>query len=320
MQIERLESNWYSTAADVVSMSEVGMRTVAALPHLLLSLCTLSYAMFSIVVTSPLLRLIVHSAHPMSDLKSKQKYAVCCVHMHRMSMWWLTLLRCSQAEAQSLRIPMRLLTVLKESLQAALPANGTASMQSLASSGLPQQLSLELNALPESLPGIKAEPKATRRRSATKAAQLLEAAQRQQQQQSSSASDPQLNGSSRSVRTMEKAHLSGLHTPAESIFHGPVKPLRAAEELQSSSAANLNGAHSQQQLETEQAFEAPQTVLESSGSKAQALLEQASGAGTAEAAVEQEAAEVATCAEALSIALSGEPPAVSEDSEQHADH
>ncbi|CAL5226027.1 g8835 [Coccomyxa viridis] len=229
--IERLESNWYSTAADVVSMSE--------------------------------------------------------------------------AEAQSLRIPMRLLTVLKESLQAALPANGTASMQSLASSGLPQQLSLELNALPESLPGIKAEPKATRRRSATKAAQLLEAAQRQQQQQSSSASDPQLNGSSRSVRTMEKAHLSGLHTPAESIFHGPVNPLRAAEELQSSSAANLNGAHSQQQLETEQAFEAPQTVLESSGSKAQALLEQASGAGTAEAAVEQEAAEVATCAEALSIALSG---------------
>ena len=241
-------------------------------------------------------------------------------------MWWLTLLRCSQAEAQSLRIPMRLLTVLKESLQAALPANGTASMQSLASSGLPQQLSLELNALPESLPGIKAEPKATRRRSATKAAQLLEAAQRQQQQQSSSVSEPQLNGSSRSVRTMEKglahqAHLHGLHTPAESIYsRGPMKPLRAAEELKSSFAAHLNGAHSQQQLETEQAFEAPQAMLESCGSKAQALLEQATDAGTVGAAVEQEAAEAATCAEALSIALSGKPPAVSEDSEQHANH
>ena len=34
MQIERLESNWYSTAADVVSMSEVGVRAVAALLHL----------------------------------------------------------------------------------------------------------------------------------------------------------------------------------------------------------------------------------------------------------------------------------------------
>ncbi|CAL5226020.1 g8826 [Coccomyxa viridis] len=195
--------------------------------------------------------------------------------------------------------------------EAALPANGTASMQSLASSGLPQQLSLELNALPESGPGIKAEPKATRRRSATKAAQLLEAAQRQQQQQSSSVSDPQLNGSSRSVRTMEKglahqAHLHGLHTPAESIYsRGPMKPLRAAEELKSSFAAHLNGAHSQQQLETEQAFEAPQAMLESCGSKAQALLEQATDAGTVGAAVEQEAAEAATCAEALSIALSG---------------
>ena len=237
--------------------------------------------------------------------------------------------------------------MLKESLQPNVPANGKAILPSLASPGSLQQLSMGLGALPASLPGIKAEPRPKRRRSAAKAAQLSEAEhqpqqqqqssasaikaaqpseakqqlrqrQRQRQQQQSSASEPLLNGSSRSARVMERemthqAPLKGFHKPAESIFHGPMKPLRASEEGQESSAAHLNGAHSQQQLQPEQAFDAAQAGLESSASEAEPLQEQASDAGISEAAIVQEAVEEAACTEALSIALSGKPPTIFED-------
>ena len=248
------------------------------------------------------------------------------------------MLRCSQAEARSLQIPMRLLALLKESLQPALPANGTASMPNSASPGSLQHLSMRLEALPASLPGTAAAPRPKRRRSAAKAAQLTEAEQQLQQQQSrlsavkaaqpseaeqqlqqqqSSASEPLLNGSSRQARVMtrglaQQTPLNGVRTPAKSIFHGPMKPLRSSTEEQDFSAAHLNGAHSQQQPEPEQASVAAQTGLEISASEAEPVQELASVDGIAEAAIVQEAVQEAACTEALSIALSGKPPTILE--------
>ena len=84
MQIERLESNWYSTAADVVSMSEVGLTPMATLPHPTALPLYLVSCRFSPEATSLLLRLVlVQLSYPMQHVGNRQKYAACSVHMCR---------------------------------------------------------------------------------------------------------------------------------------------------------------------------------------------------------------------------------------------
>ena len=58
------------------------------------------------------------------------------------------------------------------------------------------------------------------------------------------------------------------------------------------------------------ASDTSQASLSSGTEQVQALQEQAADADTPEAAVKQDIAEEAACAEALSIALSGEPPLI----------
>ena len=228
----------------------------------------------------------------------------------------------SQAEAQSLRIPMRLLAVLRESLQPSLPADGTARVPDMASSSSPIQSSSGLDAMHNSLPGIKAQLSPKRRRAAAKAAPPAGV-----KQQHSGMSAPELKGSNRCARALNAratlpATLNGFQEPAQSPFHGPMKPLRPAEQ-QNVPEALLNGACYELQAEPAQAPDVFQAHLESHDGQAEAPQEQAMNiASRAKSALEQEAAELATCTEAavqkeaaeeaacttaLSLALSGRP-------------
>ncbi len=215
--------------------------------------------------------------------------------------------------------------MLKEALQPSMPANGTASMPMLASSGSPNQSNSGLDALHESLPGIKAQPRPKRRKAAAKAIPHSVA-----EHQHSGISAPELSHSSHSARALKAgatlpASLNGFQKPAQSPFHGPMKPLRPAEKQHVPIAAP-NTEHQQLQAEPEQAPDECQAHLESLDCQPeQALQAQASDdADRAEAAgeqvavdeaictvaaVEQEAAEEAACTEALSLALTGKAPA-----------
>lgn len=223
----------------------------------------------------------------------------------------LILSKISQGEAQTLRIPIRLLALLRESLQQNLPGNSIADVPDVASSDLIHESSPQLDMLANSLPGATPLPRSTRRTKAAAKAALQSAAEQQPVQ----ASELQLKGSRRSARVLDRgiaqqAPLNGFHKPAESTFHGPMKPLRPPGDEQHASAAHLNGAHRRPQLEPEQASRAPEGHGESVDSQAQSLQVQAPDAAGAEAAVGQEAAAEATCTEALSIALSGRPPSL----------
>ena len=222
---------------------------------------------------------------------------------------------------------MRLLAVLRESLQQSLPANMIADAPDVTSFTSPHESKPRLDVFTDSLPGVKPLPRSRKR---TKAAALIPL-QSAAEQQLDRAPELQLNGASRSVRLVERAAahqvpLNGVPRTAESPFHGPMKPLRpAGDEQQHASAARLNGAHSCSGVEPDQASGAPVARSKSPDSQAQALQGQAPGAMGAEAAVGQgqaqdavgaeaaagqEAAEEAACTEALSIALSGKPPAL----------
>jgi len=275
---------------------------------------------------------------------------------------------------------MRLLTVLKESLQQCPAAHGSNSALSLDSSSPPQQPD-------QALPSLEVQPTAKRRRAQSKSGphassaagpnlaetlgplltgsnRAVEAPQSPGLDASSAAgpnlaetlgplltgsnmaagapqnkatsSEPLLNGSSRASRTLKteidsaapllksssrpprnpkkgtiaKADLAGSQGAPEAVFFGPMKPLRpsdrhAAYEVSSDSA-------NRQMVELPaQASDASQVSLSGDIEQLQALQEQAADADTTEAAVEQDIVEEATCAEALSIALSGEPPLMS---------